>query len=262
MTTHPHSHTVSLTVLGSGSSGNSIAISWGESTLLVDAGFSARETIRRLEASEVDPAGVGAILLTHEHGDHVSGMRVLAKRLGVPVYATPGTRRASGLEASVADPRDLQAGHVTRIGGFEVVTFQASHDAAEPVGFRLEAPDGTVIGIMTDTGEMTPEAGEALSGCALLCIESNHDVDLLTNGPYPWFLKQRILSTRGHLSNDAAAAALAALAHDGLKRVVALHLSDTNNEASRAHQALAGALERLDHGALVTCACQATPHRV
>lgn len=258
MSSHSDIPTCTVTVLGSGSAGNSIAVGVGDCTLLVDAGFSAREMMRRLNACAIEPASVDAILLTHEHGDHVRGVRVLAKRLGIPVYASPGTRRAANLE-EVADPRDVQLGHAITIGAFEVVAFKTSHDAAEPVGFRFESRDGVVVGIATDTGEITPETREALTGCTILGIESNHDIDMLTNGPYPWFLKQRILSTRGHLSNDAAAVALETLAHPGLREVIGLHLSTTNNNAARAQSALAGALQKLDHPAQVECARQTIP---
>ncbi len=262
MPSHEHTLTCSVTVLGSGSQGNSIAVRCGDSTLLVDAGFSARDTIRRLDACGIDAASINAILLTHEHGDHVRGIRVLAKRLDVPVYASPGTRRAAKLEELVDDPRDLQHGYAVTVGEFEVIAFRTSHDAADPVGLRFESRDGTVIGIATDTGEFTPEACEALTGCTILGIESNHDIDMLTSGPYPWFLKQRILSTRGHLSNVAAAEALETVAHDGLSQVIALHLSTTNNEAPRARTALTGVLSRLELTTQVVCAHQNTPPSV
>lgn len=261
MTSQAHApHTrLTVTVLGSGSSGNSIAIRAGDDTLLVDAGFSARETMRRLEASGIDAAGVRAIVITHEHGDHVRGVRVLAKRLGVPVYASPGTRRAAGLDSIVSDPRDLERGATVRIAQFSVTAFATSHDAAEPVGLRVESPGGIVCGILTDSGVVTPEALEALRGCDVLALESNHDLEMLRGGPYPYFLKQRILSSRGHLSNDDAGTLLGQLAHNGLRDVVALHLSSTNNLPRLATTALQRTLRQLDHPARVACAAQQEP---
>lgn len=258
--THAEEPRLSVAFLGSGSSGNATAVTYGDTTVLIDAGFSARETVRRLENAGLSARNVRAIVPTHEHGDHVRGLRVLAKRLGdVPVYATPGTRRAAALDRSVCDPRDLGAGDPMRIGGFELVAFRTSHDAAEPVGLRFDVRDGSSFGLATDTGELTAEAFETLAGCDFLGIECNHDVELLMNGPYPWFLKQRILSTRGHLSNASAAEGLERLAHGGLRAVVAVHLSSKNNAPEHARRALETTLARLDHGASVACARQEAP---
>ena len=146
---------------------------------------------------------------------------------GVPVYATAGTLTATSLERDIDDPRRVKAGEQHSIGDLEVTAFAVSHDASEPVGYRFRSPDGATLGVVTDTGHLTPEAAEALAGCTLLGIECNHDIEMLNRGPYPWFLKQRILSTRGHLSNDAAGEAVRLLAHDGLESVFAMHVSRT-----------------------------------
>lgn len=255
--THAQKPRLRVVFLGSGSSGNATAVSYGDTTVLVDAGFSAREILRRLEAAGLDASSVRAIVVTHEHGDHIRGVRVVAKRLGdVPVYATPGTRAAASLDSATQDPRDLVRGESVQIGELELAAFRTLHDAAEPVGVRFDAPDGESYGHATDTGELTPEALEALAGCRLVGIECNHDIGMLVNGPYPRFLKERILSPRGHLSNAAAATGIAAVAHDGLRAVAALHLSSQNNAPEHARRALAQTLARLDHGATVTCARQ------
>ncbi|MDP2183032.1 MAG: MBL fold metallo-hydrolase [Actinomycetota bacterium] len=255
--------TLSVVFLGSGSSGNATAVRWSGGTVLLDCGFSARETMRRLAEHAIPAEEIRAILVTHEHGDHVRGVRVLASRLGVPVYATRGTLHASRLEREAADTRVVCAGEQIAIDSLEVTTFAVSHDATEPVGFRFRSPDGVTLGVVTDTGHLTPEAAEALSGCNLLGIECNHDVEMLTGGPYPWFLKQRILSTRGHLSNDAAGDAVRVLAHDVLESVFALHISRQNNVPGLAVSAVTQALAELGLEVPVTpvaqdCACACT----
>lgn len=235
-----------VTFLGSGSSGNSTVIASGRDAVIVDCGFSAKETLRRAGDAGVDVTCVRALLVTHEHTDHVSGVRVLAKRLGVPVYATAGTRRAAALDHHVAEVRTLAPGEPFAVGALEIIAFRTSHDAAEPVGYRVSKPHGPAIGLATDTGEMTAEAFEALAECELLALEFNHDEDMLANGPYPWFLKQRIASARGHLSNAAAVRALERLGSDRLTAVFGMHVSRTNNTHETVAAELSRALARLD----------------
>lgn len=242
------------TVLGSGSSGNALAVCCGEQTLLLDCGFSARETDRRLLSAGIDPASVRAVLVSHEHSDHIRGVRVFSSRHRIPVYASRGTRIASDLDRQVPELHTVAPGEPVTIGSITVTAFRTSHDAAEPLGFRFEGACGCTLGVLTDTGTVTGEALEALDGCDVLAIESNHDEEMLENGPYPWFLKRRIRSARGHLSNHDAAALLARLTSDRLTRVVGLHLSSTNNTSRLATSALAGALARLGHPASVEAA--------
>jgi phosphoribosyl 1,2-cyclic phosphodiesterase len=218
-----------VVVLGSGSGGNAVAVTDGATTLLVDCGFSARETARRMAMVGLEASGVRAVLVTHEHSDHIRGVDVFARRHDCAVFATQGTRRAAGLDAIATDVCGLKAGEPTRIGTFSVVPFSVSHDAAQPVGFRFEADCGERFGIATDTGVLTPEALEALADVDILGLESNHDLAMLANGPYPQFLKTRIRSVQGHLSNPDAADALQQLASSRLRHVLALHRSSTNN---------------------------------
>jgi phosphoribosyl 1,2-cyclic phosphodiesterase len=225
----PHPESLRVLVLGSGSAGNSIAVSDGHATVLVDCGFSARETARRLVRGGLDPATVRGILVTHEHTDHTRGIEVFTRRHESVVLASRGTRQAARLDAVAGEVRTVRSGESYRVGPFLVVAFRTSHDAAEPVGYRIETPGGAVVGIATDTGVVTPEAEEALAGCDVLGLESNHDRRMLESGPYPYFLKRRIASDRGHLSNGDAAAALGRLLSPRLRRVVALHRSQTNN---------------------------------
>jgi phosphoribosyl 1,2-cyclic phosphodiesterase len=250
------SDAVRVVFLGSGSSGNSAAVTDGTTTVLVDCGFSARETTRRLRGHGIPAESVSAILVTHEHTDHTSGVAVFARRYGATVWATAGTRRGGRFHAHTPDVRTLAAGEPVRVGTLSVLPFSISHDAEEPVGYRIEASCGTRIGIATDTGAFTAEAAEALRGCDIVGLECNHDVDMLAGGPYPWFLKQRISSTRGHLSNPDAADALERIASDRLREVCALHLSRTNNTHDLAREALGLRLERLGLDVAVTSVTQ------
>jgi phosphoribosyl 1,2-cyclic phosphodiesterase len=234
----PLTHTLRVVVLGSGSAGNAIAVSDGVETVLVDCGFSARETARRLAAGGIEPSSVTAVLITHEHTDHTRGLDVFARRREIVVCASHGTRRAAALDGLPADVRTLEPGETHTVGRFTVVPFRTSHDAAEPVGYRIETQAGEVAGIATDTGVLTPEAFDALARCDVLGLESNHDVRMLETGPYPYFLKRRIASERGHLSNAAAASALEQLVSPRLRRVVALHRSRTNNTRDLVLEAL------------------------
>ena len=208
--------------------------------LLVDCGFSARETARRLRLVGLRAEDVSAILVTHEHSDHIRGVEVFQRRHGMAAVAcTLGTRRAAGFDALFGEVRTLTIGEAERFGTLTVVPFRTSHDAAEPVGYRIESDGGQRLGLATDTGVLSVEAAEALADVDLLGLESNHDVRMLENGPYPYYLKRRIRSEQGHLSNADACDALERLASDRLRRVFALHRSTTNNSASIVKRELA-----------------------
>jgi phosphoribosyl 1,2-cyclic phosphodiesterase len=225
--------------LGSGSAGNAVAVTDGVTTLLVDCGFSAREIARRLTLAGLEASSVSAILVTHEHSDHIRGVDVFSRRHSECVVATTiGTIRAAGFAGLACEVVTLEPGQYARVGSLSVLPFRTSHDAAQPVGYRIEAQTGECVGLATDTGIMTEEAAEALTDVDLLGIESNHDLGMLDNGPYPSYLKRRIRSAQGHLSNPDAADALERLASDRLRRVFALHRSSTNNSATLAKRAL------------------------
>lgn len=229
--------------LGSGSAGNAAVVTFGRSALLVDCGLSARETSRRLAAVGVDAGDVAAIVLTHEHFDHVRGLKAFASRTGAAVFATAGTARAHWLGVSSGSIEAVRPGEAFRVAEMSVTPFAVCHDVAEPVGYVFETPCGTRFGLATDMGRLTDEAAEALGDCDLLGLEANHDTDMLMGGSYPWFLKKRISSEVGHLSNADAADALGRVASARLRHVAAVHLSKFNNERGLA----AGALrERLD----------------
>ncbi len=225
-------------VLGSGSKGNCTFVEAGATRVLIDAGFSGKEIERRLASIGVEMASLSSILVTHEHTDHIRGVAVLSRRFKLPVYATSGTF------GTVADALvKLHAGHEFAAGesfsfqDIHVHPFSISHDAADPVGFIVS--DGRYdLGYCTDTGLVSRLMSHRLAGCHGLILESNHDPDLLKNGPYPPALKQRVRSKTGHLANPVAVSFLSELLHDGLQHVVLAHISETNNSLAMVRQAL------------------------
>jgi len=231
-----------LTVLASGSKGNCTYLRGEEGALLIDAGLSARETLRRLSEAGGDPSLVEGILVTHEHIDHIRGVDVLARRLGVPVYATGGTLEAFSRKCgtTTAEIRRCRCDEPFSVGDFSVEPFATSHDANEPCGFCITEGD-LRIGFCTDTGAVTTTIFDRLASCDAVLLESNHCPEMLENGPYPAYLKSRIRSKRGHLSNPDAARCLQRLA-DHIHMAVLAHLSEINNTQERA---LLSALEGL-----------------
>jgi phosphoribosyl 1,2-cyclic phosphodiesterase len=225
--------------LGSGSAGNALVVEAGATRILVDCGFPVEGTERRLARLGLAPAGITAIVLTHEHGDHADGVLPFARRHGVQVWMTHGTARA--VPGAAADARIFDSHSPFAIDGLEVRPFPVPHDAREPA--QLVLTDGAArLGVLTDTGSPTRHVAAMLSGCDALVLECNHDPTMLADGPYPGWLKTRIGGPFGHLANDAAAALLAALDRSRLRHVVAAHLSETNNRPALATAALAGAL--------------------
>ncbi len=299
-----------MTVLASGSKGNSTLVSSSTTRILVDAGLSCRELLKRMHVANEDPAAIDALLITHEHQDHVQGLAVLARKLGVPVYFTQATHRAwmrwmmpqkrmtyaawlsqrqqdlaqkqaveaapeagpyappmdepEGAEmecvdaSSAAAPGSAQpetqpepqpepqpekaqedpcrlpgveyfaAGNGFSIGDIGITPFTIPHDAVDPVGFVFEA-EGVRMGIATDLGYMPPNVKMAIRNCDVLMLESNHDLEMLRDGPYPWSVKQRVMSRVGHLSNEAAADFLEKNYDGNASYVVLAHLSESNN---------------------------------
>lgn len=228
-----------VSVLASGSSGNAAVVEAGGTCLLVDCGISCRQLVTRMEALGIDPGRIEAVLLTHEHDDHVKGLEVFLRRHPVPVLATPGT--VKGMAAPPPGAGALASGREVRLGTITVLPVPTSHDAREPVGFVLESA-GHRVGFVTDTGVVTQLLAERLAGCHALLLECNHDRDMLRVGPYPWPLKQRIASRTGHLSNEQSCGALERLVHSGLEVVVGMHLSQTNNNPGLVARELAAVL--------------------
>ena len=242
-----------VAVLGSGSAGNALVVESRGRRLLVDVGFSCRQIEKRYESLGSGPLSLDAVLLTHEHSDHTKGVRVLAKRHQMPVYATRGTldhlgRRLGEGDANPLDAHRIRSGEPFEIeaGGetvFRVEPFALPHDAREPVGFVIEDQDGHRMGLAADLGCRSQLAWGRLTDLDLLVLEANHDLQMLRAGPYPWHLKQRVASRHGHLSNREAAEGLAELVCDRLRTVVLYHLSQTNNQPALATETLGEALE-------------------
>ncbi|MGH9430200.1 MAG: MBL fold metallo-hydrolase [Terriglobia bacterium] len=234
---------VRVCVLGSGSKGNSTWVATETTRLLVDTGFSKRETLGRLAAVGECVETCNALLISHEHSDHVNGLRKLTLDLKAPVYINRATRDAIEWGAEVKAVEWITAGVKFTVGDIEVTPFTVPHDAADPVAFTLES-QGIKIAIVTDLGYIPELVRQHVRGCHCLVFESNHDLEMLKVGPYPWAIKQRVLSRQGHLSNLATAEFLG-VDYDGAAQVLVLaHLSETNNhpEIARitAEQALAG----------------------
>jgi phosphoribosyl 1,2-cyclic phosphodiesterase len=230
--------------LASGSKGNCLVAEAGASRVLVDCGLSPRETARRLGRLGLEPADLSAILVTHEHDVHVGHAYPFAARHALPVYLTHGTRRAqedSGADSGGVELRLIEGRTPFAVGDLRVEPFTVPHDAREPVQFVLG--DGARrLGVLTDLGTSTAHVEATLSGCDALVLEANHDLDLLWNGEYPKWLKERIGGPFGHLDNAASGRLLAALDRSKLKHVIAAHLSTQNNSAALARAALAAAL--------------------
>lgn len=223
---------IRFTILASGSTGNSTVVEYGGVRVLLDAGLSAKKLEELLGARGVSPGELHCILVTHEHSDHVRGLGAMARKFNLPVYANMNTWNA--LDRTVGDlPDDLRVAFRTgdrlSFGELEVESFPISHDAAEPVAYNFMA-NGVKLSIATDIGYMSPVVKEKTRDADVLVLESNHDVEMLRVGRYPWNVKRRILSDVGHLSNDAAGEALCELVSERTKRVYLAHLSRDHNQ--------------------------------
>lgn len=230
-----------LCVLASGSRGNAVYVSDGDCAILIDAGLSGREIERRLRSRGLSPESLRAIVVSHEHSDHVQGVGVLSRRWRLPVYISPRTAAGTSI-GRLHDHRHFTCGTGFQIGSLRIHPFSLSHDATDPSGFTI-AGNRWKVGIATDLGCATAMVRHHLAGCGTLVLEANHDPEMLLRGPYPWPLKQRIGARTGHLSNTDCGALLAVLRHAGLRQVVLAHLSETNNTPEKAFQAVAPFLE-------------------
>ena len=230
-----------VAAIGSGSAGNSLLVRSAETLLLVDCGFTLRETAARMAALGVVPEALDAVLVTHEHGDHLRGVGPLSRRHALPVWLTHGTYRGAR-DRRFADVRLFHAHEPFRIGDIDIDPFPTPHDAAESCQFVF-ASGGARFATVTDLGACTPHVREKLAGVNGLVVECNYDLEMLRNGPYPAQLQARIRSDWGHLGNEQAGALLAGLDHEALDTILLGHLSERNNTDAAA---LATVLEHLD----------------
>jgi phosphoribosyl 1,2-cyclic phosphodiesterase len=247
---------VKVTVLGSGSRGNALVVECEDDRILVDAGFPARTLVARLRAARIEPESISALILTHEHTDHVVGARVAAKRFGWTVYATAGTiaevARLSEVAPVPISPRESLALDTMRVSCLRV-----PHDGVEPIALTIESrATGARLGVAYDIGHVTPTLERALGDLDAVVLESNHDEVMLRHGPYPRSLQQRITGGRGHLGNAAAARLASLIAHVNLRHVVLAHLSQENNTPELARRAVGVALRRTPYNGTLTVASQ------
>ena len=239
---------IRFTSLGSGSEGNALLIEAGSTRLMIDCGLPVRQALARIEARGVDPMGLNAILVTHEHGDHIGGVMALGRRTGALVCLTRGTHAAvHGRSTDACNGvtlRIIDSHTPFEIGCVEVQPFPVPHDAREPVQYVV-AHGALRLGVLTDLGMLTPHVERSLTDCDGLILEFNHDPELLAASAYPESLKQRIAGRYGHLCNRDAAGLLGRLNLDRLQRIVAAHLSQTNNTPAHVLAAVQEVLDQV-----------------
>ena len=232
-----------LHTLASGSSGNAALLSRDGTHILLDAGISCRRITTALRQLGLTPEDLTGIFITHCHADHISGLSTIVKHWDVPIYASGETCRQMDYRIAGIGRRlcPLAVGETVSVGYMTVTAFSTAHDAPGACGYRVDS-----AGFLTDTGYVTDAAAETLSGVPLLVLEANHDIETLRCGPYPYYLKQRILGDWGHLSNEAAADFARRCAENGTREIVLAHLSRENNTPVMAYDAVARALAALD----------------
>ncbi|MGH9488814.1 MAG: MBL fold metallo-hydrolase [Terriglobales bacterium] len=250
---------LTVSILASGSQGNAAVIATERTTLLLDVGLSRRELLRRLALCGIPPQRLQAVLITHEHSDHVAGLPRLAAQLSLPIYINGATRAALGAAGATLERVEaFAAGGCFQIGDIEVSAFAIPHDAADPVGFRFCAA-GVQVVFATDLGYLPENVCQQLAHADCAVIESNHDLEMLKNGGYPWELKQRVLGRLGHLSNACLAEFLGRGFDGSAAHLVLAHLSENNNLPSLARLSAERALAARRWRPQVHVAAQAEP---
>ena len=225
---------IEISVLGSGSSGNCTFIGNENSAILVDAGFSGREILDRLERVSIDKDRVNGIIITHNHRDHICGAGIIARKLNIPIYISrPNYNVSKKYLGKSIRPIFLKVDNKFSVGEIDITPFQTEHDSTHSVGFTIDI-DNKKIGFATDLGVVTDKVIAGLTNCNTILLESNHDPEMLTNGPYPKDLQERIRGNYGHISNGEAQEIISRVIHPKLENVVLLHLSDDNNSIENA----------------------------
>lgn len=243
---------IRFSYLGSGSKGNSALVCSGDTCVMVDCGFSVTAAETRLARLGYTASAIDALLVTHEHSDHIGGVARMARRHRIPVWMTPGTYAAAP-DRDIHDLALFNCHEPFEIGDLRIEPMPVPHDAREPCQFVFS--DGSRrLGILTDTGHVTRHIADCLSGCDGLVVECNHDLDMLMRGPYPMKVKQRVAGDLGHLNNDQSAALIRSIDTDCLQHLVAVHISETNNTRQLALRTLGTALGADEHD--IGAACQ------
>jgi phosphoribosyl 1,2-cyclic phosphodiesterase len=235
---------VQFASLGSGSKGNATLVRAGETLVMIDCGFSLKETVRRMARLNVEPQQLDAILVTHEHSDHSSGVAALSRKFQIPMYLTHGTFSTGRCDGGY-EQRLFNCGDTLTIGNLSVRAVAVPHDAAEPCQYRLSCGEYT-LGVLTDLGSITPHVLDNFSTCHGLLLEFNHDLPMLLDGPYPPHLKRRVGGDWGHLNNEQAADLLRQINSEQLRHLVVAHISEKNNSRSQAERALLSVMDTLD----------------
>ena len=256
---------LTFTTLASGSSGNAALVSCGRTHILLDAGISARRITTGLRSLGVDPGELAAILVTHEHHDHINGLPVLTKKLRVPIVSSGPTCRQLCCKVPFVEDlvREQEPGTGVQLGELWVESFSTPHDAAGSVGYSITG-DGCRMVLCTDLGYITPEVQQVVRGCDLLVCEANHDEEWVRTGPYPYYLKQRVLGRRGHLSNEAGAQLALLAAQNGARTILLAHLSEENNTPAHALEVVGRTLRQagFEDGVTLETAPRKEPGRV
>ncbi len=233
-----------ISALSSGSSGNCFYISNDKTSILIDCGISCRQIEENLFILKQNPEKIKGIFITHEHTDHIKGVDVLARKFNIPIFATKGTIRNSFLCSNQDLICPIKNNETVSVDGIEIEAFSKSHDAEEPISYRIK--NGKILSIVTDIGHSCNNVIDSVSDSDFLIIESNHDLDMLANGRYPYFLKQRIFSDKGHLSNLHSSLCVLEHGKSKLKQVMLAHLSENNNTSKLALNAFNILRERKD----------------
>lgn len=251
---------VAISVLGSGSKGNALVVHDGEDAILIDAGFSAKMLLEKLQEVKIDPSMLRGILVTHEHNDHIKGLCTLSNKFSLPIFMTADTAQMVYLKNNkLQHVKVFISGNSFKIANFWIKSFSISHDAVDPVGFILQK-EQIRLGVATDLGVATQLVKKDLSACDALFIESNHDIDLLYHSERPLALKQRILGNRGHLSNIASMQLLSEIIHPKTRRIILGHISQDCNQYQLVEHCLNHCLSGIGRGDIRTkVATQDTP---